>query len=418
MTDSSILMFPTILCQIFNVCTRQAPPVILDDSMGDTIALLGQDVDFTCKVDNLGKHMVAFVRASTPPRLISFDEKIFRQKEKYELKSKMGPLNNEWILTVKNVQETDRGNYSCQVNADPVLSATAELDVKVPPAVSRGTPSAVEVREGHNVTLTCKAEGNPTPSVVWRRQDKQIIRYNGATGFGASVFHGSSLHLTKVNRKHMSEYVCVASNGIPPDETWTVKLLVTFAPLMQAKSPTVRVPLGGLARLVCTAESWPRPDVTWDKDGQQIFDSDNYATSQTVSGQYHSVHVLEIRRVEKHHYGSYRCTARNDNGIHFADVDLEEAEPSFLYTNAIQEGSGLVISDDEDSDKDESVGGVDARVVDTQPVRSISFVPSSIRAHTTPRSAEELRQDESNDAFQRILFIPVVLVTLLRLGVN
>ncbi|RCN29326.1 hypothetical protein ANCCAN_24919 [Ancylostoma caninum] len=48
----------------------------------------------------------------------------------------------------------------------------------------------------------------------------------------------------------MSEYVCVASNGIPPDETWTVKLLVTFAPLMQAKAPTVRVPLGGLARYV------------------------------------------------------------------------------------------------------------------------------------------------------------------------
>ncbi|ETN68604.1 immunoglobulin domain protein, partial [Necator americanus] len=159
-----------------------------------------------------------------------------------------------------------------------------------PPAVSRGTPSAVEVREGHNVTLTCKAEGNPTPTVVWRRQDKQIIRYNGATGF-----------------------------GVPP--------------LMQAKTPTVRIPLGGLARLVCTAESWPRPDVTWDKDGQQIFDSDNYATSQTVSGQYHSVHVLEIRRVEKHHYGSYRCTARNDNGVHFADIDLEGMNYSHSFSS-------------------------------------------------------------------------------------
>ncbi|KAK6043319.1 immunoglobulin domain protein [Cooperia oncophora] len=171
----------------------------------------------------------------------------------------------------------------------------------------------------------------------------------------------------------MSEYVCVASNGIPPDETWTVKLLVTFAPLIQAKSTSVRVPVGGLARLVCTAESWPRPDVTWDKEGQQIFDSDNYATSQTVSGQYHSVHVLEIRRVEKHHYGSYRCTARNDNGIHFADIDLEEAEPNYLYTNAIHEGSGLVNeSDDEDSDKetpDEVImrDSAYARAIDSQP---------------------------------------------------
>lgn len=51
-------------------------------------------------------------------------------------------------------------------------------------------------------------------------------------------------------------------------------------------------------------------------------------------------------------------------------------------------GSGLVISDDEDSDKDEVATGVDGRVVDTQPVRSVSFVSSSIRAHTTPRSAE------------------------------
>ncbi|KIH51355.1 hypothetical protein ANCDUO_18560 [Ancylostoma duodenale] len=66
--------------------------------------------------------------------------------------------------------------------------------------------------------------------------------------------------------------------GSPKNWSLVVKILLAVAPLMQAKAPTVRVPLGGLARLVCTAESWPRPDVTWDKDGQQIFDSDNYAT--------------------------------------------------------------------------------------------------------------------------------------------
>lgn len=46
------------------------------------------------------------------------------------------------------------------------------------------TPSAIEVREGHNVTLSCHAEGNPPPTIIWRRADRQIIRYNGANGYG------------------------------------------------------------------------------------------------------------------------------------------------------------------------------------------------------------------------------------------
>ncbi|CAI4228139.1 unnamed protein product [Auanema sp. JU1783] len=339
--EYSLLMFPTILCQLFNVCTRQAPPVISADSMGNTIALLGQDVDFTCKVDNLGRHMVAFVRAGKPPRLISFDERIFRQRDKYELKPRMGPMNNEWVLTIKNAQEKDRGNYSCQINTDPVMSMSGELDIRVPPSVSRNTPSAIEVREGHNATLSCKAEGNPAPTVIWRRQDRQIIRYNGATGFGASVFHGPNLQLTKVSRKHMSEYVCVASNGIPPDESYTIKLLVTFAPLVIPKETDVKASTGSMARLVCTAESWPRPEVTWEKDGKQIFDSDDFATSQTVSGQYHSVHVLEIRKVTGDDYGTYRCSAKNDNGAHYADINLEAAQPEYIYTNVIPEDREL-----------------------------------------------------------------------------
>jgi hypothetical protein len=42
----------------------------------------------------------------------------------------------------------------------------------------------VEVREGHNVSLECHGRGNPAPTMVWRRADRQIIRYNGANGYG------------------------------------------------------------------------------------------------------------------------------------------------------------------------------------------------------------------------------------------
>uniref|UniRef100_A0A915ABD3 Ig-like domain-containing protein n=1 Tax=Parascaris univalens TaxID=6257 RepID=A0A915ABD3_PARUN len=158
-------------------------------------------------------------------------------------------------------------------NTDPILSRAGYLHLRVPPYVARTTASAVEVREGHNVTLSCRAFGNPPPTVVWRRQDRQIIRFNGATGYGASVFNGSDLMLTKVSRKHMSEYVCVASNGIPPDESWSVKLHVTFEPIVIPQAKVVVAMEGGQATLVCNVEAWPRPTMTWEKEGEEIFDS-------------------------------------------------------------------------------------------------------------------------------------------------
>ena len=195
--------------------------------------------------------------------------------------------------------------------------------ISVPPTVTRSsTPSAVEVREGHNVTLTCLAHGNPEPSVIWRRADRQIIRFNGATGFGASVHNGSKLHLTKVSRKHMSEYVCVASNGIPPDESWTVKLHVTFEPIVIPQATVVEAKKGSLVRLVCNVEAWPRALVTWLYEDVELFDSNKYSTEQSVTEKYKSVHVLEIKEVELNQFGLYRCVASNDYGKHSADIRL------------------------------------------------------------------------------------------------
>lgn len=46
----------------------------------------------------------------------------------------------------------------------------------------------------------------------------------------ASVIKGPQLQIYKVSRSHMTEYVCIASNGISPDESWTVKLHVHCKP--------------------------------------------------------------------------------------------------------------------------------------------------------------------------------------------
>jgi len=43
----------------------------------------------------------------------------------------------------------------------------------VPPNIidEESSPSSVSIRENQNLSLTCKAEGSPTPKISWKRED-------------------------------------------------------------------------------------------------------------------------------------------------------------------------------------------------------------------------------------------------------
>ena len=48
----------------------------------------------------------------------------------------------------------------------------------VPPNIidSESSPSTVTIRENHNASLQCSAEGTPKPRITWRREDgKKIV---------------------------------------------------------------------------------------------------------------------------------------------------------------------------------------------------------------------------------------------------
>lgn len=53
------------------------------------------------------------------------------------------------------------------------------LGFAVPPNIDDSLSSSdAIVREGANVTLTCRATGSPTPNIKWKRDDNSLITIN------------------------------------------------------------------------------------------------------------------------------------------------------------------------------------------------------------------------------------------------
>ncbi|CAH2014071.1 unnamed protein product [Acanthoscelides obtectus] len=58
----------------------------------------------------------------------------------------------------------------------------------VPPDILDYPTSAdMVVDEGSNVSLKCIAKGSPEPSIIWKREDGELIRFSNGTegGYGS-----------------------------------------------------------------------------------------------------------------------------------------------------------------------------------------------------------------------------------------
>ena len=96
--------------------------------------------------------------------------------------------------------------------------------------------------EKQNITLSCDAEGNPTPTIYWYRDCKwRLITIEMFELLMAKLIHlinysdtlistGPHLALKDINRHSHTEYECVARNNIEPDPSRHFKINVNCMP--------------------------------------------------------------------------------------------------------------------------------------------------------------------------------------------
>ncbi|XP_029728478.1 lachesin isoform X2 [Aedes albopictus] len=269
-----------------------------------TVAL-GREAVLICVIDNLQTYKVAWLRVDTQT-ILTIQTHVITKNHRMTITHVEG---RKWVLRIKDVKESDKGWYMCQVNTDPMRNQIGFLNVVVPPNIlDYPTSTDMVVREGSNVTLKCAASGSPQPIIIWRREGNEPISSD------ASSHNTSTFSIPRVNRLDMGAYLCIASNGIPPSVSKRVMLIVHFAPMIWIQDQLVGAALGQRLTLECNSEAFPRSINYWMKNDTIITQGKRFEPTTHEASNYKVVMKLTIKEVDIGDFGTYKCVVKNSLG--------------------------------------------------------------------------------------------------------
>ncbi|XP_061818801.2 neural cell adhesion molecule 1a isoform X4 [Nerophis lumbriciformis] len=257
-------------------------------------------------------------------------------------------------LLIREVVKVDEGDYTCIArNKAGETSQEVSLNVFVQAKITYlSNQTASEFDD--EVTLTCEASGDPTPSISWSFENKMFAEGEQSQDRNIVVrSHArvSSLLLKNIQFTYAGQYLCTASNSIGQDNQH-VYLEVRYAPKILG-SVTTYTWEGNPANLSCVVEAHPAASVTWFRDGIQLPSSN--ATNVKIHNT-RSVSYLEVSPESQSDFGSYNCTANNVMGTEYKEFLLIQAEvPSSPEIQQVEPFSSSAVVE---FDEPDSFGGV------------------------------------------------------------
>ena len=193
-------------------------------------------------------------------------------------------------------QKGDRGEAGKSVTKARIISRFPEITTRP---------------ESGNVSLTCKAEGNPKPKISWRFQSQKI---------DARYFYPSShtLHIVAITEEDGGKIQCVASNIFGTDFTETFLNVHTrpkvFLPLEKVTGKT-----GVSLKVDCRVSGNPVPKIIWKK-------AHGRSNAETILSKNGSTATFELKEPTWKDAGFYSCSGLNMLGMDERNLLVEIAE--------------------------------------------------------------------------------------------
>lgn len=229
------------------------------------------------------------------------------------------PEANGMTYDIHNITPEYNGVTLACEGTNTVGSSRAEkvLNVEYGPRINHIT-EVVGADLGKPADLECLADGNPEPSVIWRRKDRVSQAHR-------TLSTKSKYHIDQVNSQSFGWYVCTASVVGFPEFSREVMLLRNEEPNMRSEKQQMATE-GERGKIECLTNSIPKPtSIIWVKHGKEI----NFAMSGRFSKEdknlaYGVKSTLHIQVVQSGDFGVYNCTVTNSYGTVSEQIELVE----------------------------------------------------------------------------------------------
>ncbi|XP_019331752.1 roundabout homolog 2 isoform X10 [Alligator mississippiensis] len=224
-------------------------------------------------------------------------------------------------LMISNTRKSDAGTYICvgtnmvgERDSDP-----AELTVFERPTFLRRPINQV-VLEEEVVEFRCQVQGDPQPTVRWKKDDADLPRGR------YDIKDDYTLRIKKAMSTDEGTYACVAENRVGKVEasaTLTVRARPVAPPQFVVRPRDQIVAQGRTVTFPCETKGNPQPAVFWQKEGSQNLLFPNQPLQPNSRYSVSPTGDLTITNIQRSDAGYYICQALTVAGSILAKAQLE-----------------------------------------------------------------------------------------------
>ncbi|XP_053926050.1 roundabout homolog 2 isoform X17 [Cuculus canorus] len=224
-------------------------------------------------------------------------------------------------LMISNTRKSDAGMYTCvgtnmvgERDSDP-----AELTVFERPTFLRRPINQV-VLEEEAVDFRCQVQGDPTPTVRWKKDDADLPRGR------YDIKDDYTLRIKKALSTDEGTYTCIAENRVGKVEasaTLTVRARPVAPPQFVVRPRDQIVAQGRTVTFPCETKGNPQPAVFWQKEGSQNLLFPNQPLQPNSRYSVSPTGDLTITNIQRSDAGYYICQALTVAGSILAKAQLE-----------------------------------------------------------------------------------------------